>query len=64
LLEKDNVWLTQSRMAELFDINRSVITKHLINIFDDKELTENSVCAIFAHTANDGKKYNTIIQHI
>jgi len=45
-------------MAELFDIDRSVITKHLKNIFESKELEENSVSAKIAHTAFDGKKYN------
>ena len=46
-------------MAEIFDIDRSVITKHLKNIFVDGELDKNQVCAKFAHTANDGKTYNT-----
>lgn len=59
LYENDNVWLSQKRMAELYDINRSVITKHLKNIFSEGELDENSVCANFAHTAEDGKTYNT-----
>ena len=52
-------WLTQKAMAELFGVERSVITKHLKNIFETKELFEDSVCAIFAHTATDGKNYNT-----
>ena len=42
-------------MAELFDVDRTVITKHLKNIFDSLELHQHSVCANFAHTANDGK---------
>ena len=46
-------------MAELFSVDRSVITKHLQNIFNDNELDQNSVCASFAHTAADGKSYNT-----
>lgn len=46
-------------MAELFDVDRSVITKHLQNIFDSKELAEVSVSAKFAHTAEDGKMYQT-----
>jgi hypothetical protein len=53
------VWLTQQKIAELFSIERSVITKHLRNIFEEKELDKNSVCAKFAHTAADGKTYNT-----
>lgn len=46
-------------MAEIFDIDRTVITKHLKNIFNEGELDKNRVCAKFAHTANDGKTYNT-----
>ena len=59
LYENDNVWLSQKKMAELYDIDRSVITKHLKNIFSEGELDEISVCANFAHTAEDGKTYNT-----
>ena len=53
-LEKETVWLTQAQMAELFQRERSVITKHINNIFDDGELDKNSVCAKFALTANMG----------
>ena len=59
LLKDENIWLTQERIAALFGIERSVVTKHLKNIFSSRELQENSVCAIFAHTAADGKKYQT-----
>lgn len=52
-------WLTQKAIAELFCVNRTTITKHLKNIFETQELNEDSVCAIFAHTAGDGKNYNT-----
>lgn len=58
-LHNENIWLTQSKIAELFGIDRSVVTKHLQNIFESNELQENSVCAKFAHTADDGKKYQT-----
>ncbi len=58
-LEKETLWLTQKQMATLFDTERSVITKHLRNIFNSKELDKNSVCAFFAHTAQDGKTYQT-----
>jgi hypothetical protein len=57
-LRNENIWLTQKLLAELFDVDRSVVTKHLKNIFNEGELQENSVCAIFAHTAEDGKTYN------
>ncbi|MGK5095482.1 virulence RhuM family protein [Deltaproteobacteria bacterium TL4] len=55
----ETFWLPQKRMAELFGVDRSVITKHLQNIFTTNELDENSVCANFAHTAEDGKTYQT-----
>jgi prophage maintenance system killer protein len=55
--KKDTIWATQQQMAEIFAIERSVVTKHVRNLFKDKELTERSVCANFAHTAGDGKTY-------
>ncbi|MBV8048836.1 MAG: virulence protein RhuM/Fic/DOC family protein [Paludibacterium sp.] len=59
-LDGETLWLTQDQMAELFGRERSVITKHLRNIFRNKELAESSVCANFAHTAADGKSYRTL----
>jgi hypothetical protein len=56
-LEKETVWLTQDQMADLFGRERSVITKHLRNVFKEGELEEASVRAKFAHTAADGKTY-------
>lgn len=58
-VQNGTVWLTQKLVATLFDIDRSVVTKHLKNIFDSKELEEDSASAIFAHTADDGKNYQT-----
>ncbi len=58
-LHNETIWLTQKRMAELFDVDRSVISKHLKNIFDIGELDETSVSAKIAHTATDGKTYQT-----
>ena len=58
-LRDETVWLSQAKIAVLFDIDRSVITKHLKNIFESGELQEDSVCAKFAHTAADGKTYQT-----
>lgn len=46
-------------LSTLFDVERSVVTKHIKNIFITNELSEISVCAIFAHTAADGKNYQT-----
>ncbi len=53
----ENIWLSQKLMAELFDVDRSVITKHLKNVFEAQELDEKSVSAKIAHTASDGKNY-------
>ncbi len=44
-------------MAELYGVDRSVITKHLKKVFLDDELEKDAVCAIFAHTASDEKTY-------
>ena len=57
-VQNGDVWLTQKAISRLFDVDRSVITKHLSNIFKEGELDENSVCAKFAQTADDGKTYN------
>ena len=54
---QDTIWASQGQIAELFDVERSVITKHIRNIYKIGELEEIWVCAKFAHTANDGKTY-------
>lgn len=56
-VQDGDVWLTQKAIAELFDVDRSVITKHLKNIYDAGELVENSTCANFAQVADNGKTY-------
>lgn len=56
-VQDHDVWLTQKAIGQLFDVDRSVVTKHLKNIFESGELTEESVCAKFAQTADDGKTY-------
>ncbi len=58
-LEEETVWLTQAQIAELFGKGRSTITEHILNIFEEKELDEISVCRNFRHTASDGKNYDT-----
>ncbi len=58
-LEEETVWLSQSQMANLFATERSVITKHINNIFRTKELQRNSVCAKFAQTASDDNSYQS-----
>jgi hypothetical protein len=58
-VKDETVWLTQKALAGLFGVERSVITKHLRNIFKENELDADSVCANCAHTAADGKSYET-----
>ena len=58
-LRNENLWLTQEKIALLFDVQRPAITKHLKNIFGSGELIEESVSSILEHTAEDGKKYKT-----
>ena len=59
LINGETLWVTQKTMAEIFDVQRPAITKHLKNIFEDGELDKNQVCSKMEHTANDGKTYNT-----
>ena len=56
-LEKETVWLSLNQMANLFERDKSAISRHLRNIFNEKELIRNSVVAKFATTATDGKVY-------
>lgn len=56
-LENDTVWLNQKQMVELFGRDKSVISRHIKNIFKDTELNENAVVAKNATTASDGKIY-------
>jgi prophage maintenance system killer protein len=55
--EHGSVWATQEQIATIFEIERSVATKHIRNILKDKELDADTVCAKFAHTGSDGKVY-------
>ncbi len=59
LFKDETLWLTQKSMATVFTVDRTVITKHLKNIFKDEKLIKGQVCAKIAHTAEDGKTYNT-----
>lgn len=56
-VQDGNVWLTQKAISMLFDVDRSVVTKHLKNIFEAGELDENSTCANYAQVADNGKTY-------
>ena len=56
LLQDENLWLTQKGLAELFGVERSVITKHLRNIYDSDELDKVSTCAKFAQVQQEGNR--------
>ena len=57
-LDQDTVWLSIDQMAELFQRDKSVIGKHVRNVFKEGELVKESVWAKFAYTATDGKEYD------
>lgn len=59
LLYQENLWLTQAKMAELFEVQKAAISKHLKNIFESGELQEEAVVSKMETTAADGKRYNT-----
>ncbi len=59
LFHDETVWLTQKRMAELFEIDVRTVSEHLQNIFKTAELNEDSVIRKFRNTAADGKTYET-----
>ena len=56
-LANETVWLTADQMAELFQRNKSSISRHIKNVFESGELQRDSVVAEFATTASDGKTY-------
>ena len=55
--DKDTVWLSIDQMAELFQRDKSTISRHIKNIFEEGEYISDSVVANFATTAKDGKTY-------
>ncbi len=57
--ENETFWLSQKRLAELFGVDRSVITKHLKNIYESGELDENSTCAKIAQVQTEGNRQVT-----
>lgn len=60
LLQDEGVWLNTEALAILFNVKRPAITKHINNIYNDGELSENSTCSKMEHMGNDGKQsYNT-----
>ena len=56
-LKEDTVWLSLNQMVALFDRDKSVISRHIKNVFREGELDKRSVVAKFATTASDGKTY-------
>ena len=60
-VKEDTVWLSQNQLCELFGRDRTVITKHVNNVFKEGELDKDAVSAKRAHTADDGKIYQ--VQH-
>ncbi len=56
--EEDTVWLSLDQMAELFQRDKSTISRHVKNVFEEGELERKSVVANYATTASDGKNYN------
>jgi len=53
-LRDENIWLTQEKIASLFGVDRSVITKHLKNIFESEELNKEATCAKFVQVRDEG----------
>jgi len=53
----DTIWATEQQIADIFNRDRTVIGRHIRNIFKEDELKQDSVSAKFAHTAEDGKIY-------
>ena len=56
--DKDSIWASINDITKVFDIDRSVVSRHIKNIFKDKELDEKVVCADFAHTTKHGSLSN------
>ena len=56
IIRDETLWCTQKAMAQLFGVDRTVISKYLKNIFESFELQQDSVCAKFAHTKDYGRR--------
>lgn len=63
-LSNDTVWLTADQMAELFQRNKSTISRHIRNVFEEGELNADSVVAFFATTAADKKTYQVAFYNL
>lgn len=60
----ETFWLTQKEIGDLFSVDRTVITKHLKNIFDSDELDQESTCAKIAHIGSSGRMYETTLYNL
>ena len=56
--DRETFWANKKQIAAIFDVHRSVVSKHIKNIFQDKELDEKLVCADFSHTTKHGSMKN------
>ena len=56
VLKEDNVWLNTNAIANLFDVDRTVITKHINNIYSEEELSKKSTCAKIAQVQKEGNR--------
>lgn len=64
-MENDTVWLTQAQMAELFQKDRTVIGRHIRNVYKEQELEKEGTCAKIAHMGNDGlQRYETVFYNL
>lgn len=62
-VKDETVWLTKAQMADLFGRDRTVITRHINNIFKEQELSKEEVCAKFAHTTTHGALIDKVQTH-
>lgn len=51
---QDTLWMNQTQISEIFNVDRSVVTKHIRNIYEEGELSENATCAKIAQVQNEG----------
>lgn len=54
-VERDSIWLSADEISYIFNVNRPAIVKHILNIYKDDELEQNSTCSILEQVAKDGK---------
>jgi hypothetical protein len=61
VLENETVWLDAHVLANLYNVNRPAIVKHIQNIYQSRELDEKSTCSILEQVAADGKKRKILL---